>query len=261
MRRLLSVLVVGPLSMAAGFYVASFAYQLITQLLFYVASLGLVALYVLGLVSGSSDAGTAPLILLDLARSNDTATYAAGSIGALATLVLVTRTIVVGPRAPSWRGAVRFGAVAAGVASLTAGADLWYGVTPYVGRLIPHTDFATAERDVTCPMSVLEIATTDIKGNGCVTDVEGVLVYSNGRFELHREDGQLPSIQVHFFRGRRSLFSETNPRLPPRYYDQVGEFVGKRVHIIGTAVLGAVSADVGHVVLADARAPRTPLTQ
>jgi hypothetical protein len=35
MRRLLSALVVvGPLSMAAGFYVASFAYQLITQLLF-----------------------------------------------------------------------------------------------------------------------------------------------------------------------------------------------------------------------------------
>src|SRR3984893_17484316 len=156
MRRLLSVLVVGPLSMAAGFYVASFAYQLITQLLFYVVSLGLLALYVLGLASGSSDVGTAPLILLDLARSNDTATYTAGSIGALATLVLLTRTIVVGPGAPSWRGAVRFGAVAAGVAGLTAGADLCYGVTPYVARLIPHTDFATAERDVTCPMSVME---------------------------------------------------------------------------------------------------------
>jgi hypothetical protein len=33
-RRLLSMLVVGPLSAAAGFYVAVFAYRLITQLLF-----------------------------------------------------------------------------------------------------------------------------------------------------------------------------------------------------------------------------------
>jgi len=254
-RRLLSMLVVGPLSAAAGFYVAVFAYRLITQLLFYAASVGLIVLYLLGFVSNSTKAAAAPLLLLEVARKSGTATCAAGVMGALAALALLTRIARVGSAPFSWRSTVRFEAVVVGVAGLALCADLWLGVTPYVDRLMPHSDFASARRDVTCRLSVAEIAQLRDNLSGCVAEVEGILVYSSGadHFDLCPEGARYPSIKVYFYRGRRTLFSAMSTTAQPRYFNQVSPFVGKRVRIIGQAVNGQVSADVGHIVLADER--------
>jgi hypothetical protein len=261
--RVLSLLVVGPWSAAAGFYVAGFAFQLIARLLSYATMFSIVALYLLGVVSSSSESGAAPLLVFEWAQTSIAATDAAGSLGALASLLLATRAVRAAPEASAWRRALRFGAVAGGVAVLAAGADLRYELTPYIEPFVPRSDFAAARRDVTCPMSVTEIAQSNISGNGCVTEVEGVLVYLEHprRFELVPAGAGYPSIRVYFTRGGRTLFGGKSPRLPPRYYDRVSRFVGKRVRIVGTAVPGVVTADFAHIVLADASAPSTPRAQ
>ena len=258
MRRVLSFLVVGPFLAVAGFYMTTFASLLLAQALFFVATAGLIGLYFLGFISSNNDIGAAPALLLEWVRSNNTALYAVGSIGALATLTVVARAVVVAPGAPSWRRAVLIAAGAVGVTGLAAGIDWVYGVTPLVERLRPRPDFSAAERDVTCALSIAEIAEGDRRANGCVTEVEGLLVYAERprRLELYPEGARTPSIRVYFFRGDRTLFGATSPRLPPRYYDQVSEFVGKRVRIVGSARPGQVRADIGHIALADARPPR-----
>lgn len=255
---MLPVLVLGPLLAAAGLYASIFAYQLIAALVLYGAIAGVIGLYLLGLVSSSSNEAAALSVLQELVWSSDTANFVVGSIGALATLRLVTRTVMAAPEASSWRRAVRAGAVAVAVAGLAAGIDYRYGVTPYVERLAPRPDFAAAQREVNCPMSVAQLAQGDFKLQGCVTEVEGLLVYSEGprRLELYQDGAGTPSIKVYFLLGGRTLFGATSPRLPPSYYDQVSEFVGKRVRIVGMAFAGHVRADIGHIVLADAR-PRT----
>jgi hypothetical protein len=257
MRRVLPLLVVGPFLAAAGFYTAVFASLLIAQLLFFAATSGLIILYFLGLISSNNDIGAAPALLVEWMRSSDTAFYVVGSIGALAAVAIAARAVMVGPEAASWRRAVRIGAVAVSLAGLAAGVDWKYSVTPLVERLAPRTDFATAQRDVTCPLSVAEIAEGGSRANGCVTEVEGVLVYAERprRLELSTDDAGTPSIRVYFFLGNRTLFGATSPRLPPSYYDQVSGFVGKRVRIVGTAAPGQVRAEFGHIVLADARPP------
>jgi len=108
---------------------------------------------------------------------------------------------------------------------------------------------------VTCRLTVVEIAQLPDKLSRCVAEVEGILVYPEGstRFELQQEGVRHPTIQVSFFRGRRTLFTDASRTVPPRFYDQVSRFVGKRVRIVGTAVNGQVSADVGHVAFAEAR--------
>jgi hypothetical protein len=258
MRRVVSLLVVGPLVAVAGFYAATFAFLLITRLLVFAATVGVIGLYFLGIISSQNDIGAAPSLFLEWARSSVTAFYAVGSIGALAALTVVTRTVVAGPEASSSRRAIRTGAVAVGVAVLAAGVDWRYGVTPLVERLAPRADFAEAQRSVTCPLTVAEIAEGGSRANGCVTEVEGVLVYADGprRLELHPEGAGTPSIRVYFFLGDRTLFGAAAPRLPPSYYDQVSEFVGKRVRIVGMTAPGQVRADIGHIVLADAQPPR-----
>jgi hypothetical protein len=51
MRRLFALLVIAPPASAAGFYLASFVYRLVTHLSFYVASVGLIVLTLLGIIS------------------------------------------------------------------------------------------------------------------------------------------------------------------------------------------------------------------
>src|SRR5882672_250148 len=130
MRRVLPLLVVGPFLTVAGFYTATFAYVLIAQLLSFAATVGWIGLYFLGLVSSRNDLGAAPALVMEWVRSNVTAFYVVGSIGALATLSVVARAMVAGPEASSWGRAVRMGAVAVGVAGLAAAGDWRYGVTP-----------------------------------------------------------------------------------------------------------------------------------
>jgi hypothetical protein len=159
------------------------------------------------------------LLLLEVARKSGTATCAAGVMGALAALALLTRIARVGSAPFSWRSTVRFGAVVVGVAGLALCADLWLGVTPYVDRLMPHSDFASARRDVTCRLSVTEIAQLRDNLSGCVAEVEGILVYSSGadHFDLCPEGARYPSIKVYFYRGRegkaadRQIRSECDP--------------------------------------------------
>jgi hypothetical protein len=258
MRRLFALLVIAPPASAAGFYLASFGYRLVTHLSFFVASVGLIVLTLLGIISRNTpEEAYAPLLLVERARASEGAMYAAGWLGALLVLVLVVIVVVVakGAEEASWRRARWAGAVVAVLAVFAGGADLYYGVTPYVERIMPHSSMAAAERSVTCRLTVVEIAQLPDKLSRCVAEVEGILVYPEGstRFELQQEGVRHPTIQVSFFRGRRTLFTEASRTVPPRFYDQVSGFVGKRVRIVGTAVNGQVSADVGHVALAEAR--------
>ena len=55
-----------------------------------------------------------------------------------------------------------------------------------------------------------------------------------------------------FIRPRQSIFTDDSRTAAPRYYDQVGNFVGRRVRVVGKALNGAVYVDVGHIVLTEA---------
>jgi hypothetical protein len=249
MQRILLTLLIGLPSAAAGFYGASFAYRLLVGILSYLVTMTFIILYLLGIVSSNTpSAPFAPLLLLQWAGASEIAFQAAGFTGTVGTLVLMAR-------ASSWRRAALAGAAILGFAAVAGAADLWYGVTPYVDRVMPHSDLAAVQRTVTCRLTVVEIARLEDKLSGCIAEVEGVLRYQNNmkRFALFPLEDRQPTIYVYFFRGRRPLFTEESQTGRPRYYDQVSNFDGRRVRIIGTAVNGALTADVGHVVAADAR--------
>jgi hypothetical protein len=239
---------IGLPSSVAGFYAASFAYRLVIGILSYLVTMTFIILYLLGIVSSNTPgAPFAPMLLLQWAAKNEASFVVAGFAGAIATLVLVAR-------ASTWRRAAFAAAALVGLAAVAGAADLWYGVTPYVDRLMPHSDLASAEQTVTCRLTVTEIAQLPDRLSGCVAEVQGVLRYKDSmrRFELFPIDDRHPTIYVYFFRGRRTIFTEENLTGPPRYYDQVSNFEGKRVRVIGKALSGAIYADVGHIVLSDA---------
>ena len=248
MQRVLSTILIGLPSSAAGFYAASFAYRLLVGIFSYLVTMTFIILYLLGIVSSNTPtAPFAPMLLIQWAGKSEAAFLIAGFAGAVGTLVLVAR-------ATTWRRAALAGAALFGFAAVAGAADLWYGVTPYVDRVTPHSDLASAQQTVTCRLTVLEIAHLEDKLSGCIAEVEGVLRYQENmkRFALFPAEDRQPTIYVYFFRGRRTIFSEENEAGRPRYYDQVSNFVGRRVRIIGKALNGAVYADVGHVVLAEA---------
>ena len=248
MQRILSILLIGLPAAVAGFYGASFAFRLVVGILSYLATMTLIILYLLGIVSSNTPtAPFAPVLVLQWAGASDVVFQAAGIAGAVGTLILIAL-------ASSWRRAALGGAAILGFAAVAGAADLWYGVTPYVDHVMPHSDLAAVERTVTCRLTVIEIAHLEDKLSGCIAEVEGVLRYQNNmkRFALFPLEDPQPTIYVYFFRGRRTLFTEDNQTGRPRYYDQVSDLVGKRVRIVGKALNGALYADVGHVVLAEA---------
>src|SRR5262245_13494281 len=248
MQRVLSTILIGLPSSVAGFYAASFIFRVVIQILSYLVTMSMIILFLLGIISRETPAAPfAPILLLQLAARNETAFLIAGMCGAAGTLVLI------GFASTSRRAALT-GAALAGFAAVAGAADLWYGVTPYVDRLMPHSDLASAQQTVTCRLTVREVAQLADKLSGCVAEVEGVLRYQESmrRFELFPLEDRRPTIYVYFFRGRRTIFTEENVMGPPRYYDQVSTFVGRRVRVIGKALSGAVYVDVGHIVLTEA---------
>jgi hypothetical protein len=254
MQNVLATLVVGPLSAAVGFYLAAFVYRLVIGILYYLGSMTVIILYLLGIVSSETPtAPFAPLILIQWARTSEVAFLVAGVAGAVGTLIVIARVIAAAPAASYWRRAAIAGAVMVGFGAVAGAGDLWYGITPYVDRLMPHSDLAAAEREVTCRLTVTQVAQLQDKLSGCIAEVEGVLVYEERmrRFSLYPLEDRHPTISVYFFRGRRSIFGDDDRTGPPRFYDQVSNFVGKRVRIVGTALNGQLSADVGHIVLAE----------
>src|SRR5262245_56049426 len=154
MRRVLPVVVLGPVLAGAGFYTALLASVLAAQLLFYAATLGLIGLHFVGLVSSQNNLGAALALVPEWIRSSGMAFYVVGAIGAVAALSVVARAVMSEPEASSWRRAARIGAIAVGVAGLAAGVDWRFSVTPLADRLASHPDFATAQRGVTCSLSV-----------------------------------------------------------------------------------------------------------
>ena len=248
MQRVLSTILIGLPSAVVGFYVASFAFRLVIGILSYLVTMTLIILYVLGIISNNTPSTPfAPILLLQWVARSEAAFLTAGFAGAVGTLILVAR-------ASTWRRAALAGAALVGVAVVAGAADLWYGVTPYVDRLTPHSDLASAQQTVTCRLTVLEIAQLPDKLSGCVAEVEGVLRYQERmkRFSLFPLEDQQPTISVYFFRGRQSIFTDDSRTAAPRYYDQVGNFVGRRVRVVGKALNGAVYVDVGHIVLTEA---------
>lgn len=168
MQRILSTLLIGLPASAAGFYGASFAYRLVIGILSYLVTVSFIILYLLGIVSSNTpSAPFAPVLLLQSAGTSEIAFQAAGFAGAVGTLVLIAR-------ASSWRRAALAGAAILGFAAVAGAADLWYGVTPYVDRVMPHSDLADGQRTVTCRLTVVEIARLEDKLSGCVAEVEGV---------------------------------------------------------------------------------------
>ena len=152
-RRTTTVLLVTPVAMAAGFYLASFGYRLVTQGLYWMATLGLIVLYLLGVTAPIVQA---PSYVLGQVRANETAMVVTGVFGAL----LVLR-IVLGAASREARGASRravlVGASVLGIAGAAAVADGMFGVTPYGDHWMPPGDYADARRRVTCRLRVVEV--------------------------------------------------------------------------------------------------------
>jgi hypothetical protein len=231
-------------SACAGWYLGAFAFRLAAQLTFYVVTMSTILLHLFGLEPTGELAA-----ILALLRLNEGAMLIAAWAGTVAALVLAG---AVGAMAGARRAAQAAAAVLV-VATVAGAADLWYGITPFVDRLIPHTSLAAAERSVTCRLTVADIAVIHYKNDGCIAEVEGLLTYSERArtFELRPPDGaRTPSARVSFYRGRRTHFSELVSTRQPRFYDQVIGFSGKHVRIIGQIYQGHLSADVGHIALA-----------
>lgn len=106
---------------------------------------------------------------------------------------------------------------------------------------------------MTCRLTPQEVAWLPDAQSGCIAEVRGVLEYSSRmrRFTLRSLDGGDPAATAFFFRGRRTHFSEMTDGERPRFSGQVAAFIGRPVRVIGTAVRGQVTVDVGHIVVLD----------
>lgn len=223
MPRVVAVCVAALVCAAAGFYLGSFFYRLLTQTPCWVATVGAITLYVFGL---DDPVVMAPSWLLERIRTNEIGMLGTGAIVAVAALALVWWLTA---RATS--AGTRHGALAARAAAVV---------------------MTTSRAE--CRLTARDATHLPDRSSDCLAEVDGILVFSaeTGRVALRPLDDEGPSITVFFFRGRRTHFAETPSNGRPRYCDQVAAFLGRRVRIIGTAVNGQVDADGGHVVGAGA---------
>lgn len=245
-QRTLITVALAPVTMASAFYVAAFIYRLTSQLLFYVATVGMLVLHALGV---SAPIIQAPSAILEPIRRSGGALTVAGAVGALIGLVLLARAA--GRHGRAWRQSLILVATALMLAVTAAAVDAYYGVTPFADRLSPHESFASIEPRIACRLTPADLTTLPDRQSGCIAEVNGILEYSTRmhRFALRSLDIGGPAVNVFFFRGRRSQFSETPEGNRPRYYDQVAEFIGQPVRVVGVATNGQIDVDVGHIAL------------
>lgn len=225
-----------------SFYVGCFAYRLAAQLLYSAAVTGMIALHVL---NGQPALLQWLVVLLDLVRNADAGMYASGVLASIAALILVPRRL----GSTTGRGRAAMFAVIPLMAVCALCADLILGVTPLSEWSVARRPYNADGRHINHRFSVEQIMHMDDRLSGAHAEVEGTLQYHPRmkRFTLLSPAGAHHSVNVFFFKGRRSMFSELSPGDKPRYYDQVAPLIGKPVRIFGVCVNGQIDADIADV--------------
>ena len=226
---------------AVSFYLGCFAYRLAAQLLYSAAVTGMIALHVF---NGQPALLQWLVVLLNYVRNADAGMYASGIIAALTALVLVWRRLhaTAGSR-------TALAAVIPLLAVCALGADILLGVTPLSDIMLKKHGYNAENRRIDHHFSVEQIMHMDDRLSGAHAEVEGTLEYDPRmkRFKLLSPAGAYHSVNVMFFKGRRSMFSELSPDDKPRYYEQVAHLIGKPVRIFGQCVNGQIDADIADV--------------
>jgi hypothetical protein len=226
-----------------GLYLGCFVYRLATHGAFYAAFIAMITLHLFGIESSIFQALVAGM---DVARSSDVAMYATGAAAFGAAMLLTPRQLdLMLAQKPG-------GHLVAAVALVFAAAisaDLYYGITPLSEINLREPRYNAQNARIEHRLSVENIMHLPDRLSGVRAEVEGTLTYEPRmkRFELASAANNGFSVQVFFFKGRRTAFSEIRTDGKPRYYEMVAGLIGRKVKIIGTCVNGQIDADVANV--------------
>jgi hypothetical protein len=229
-----------------AFYLGCLAYRLVTQLAYYLAVMTLIIFHIFGI---DSSVLQAIVHVANQVRESQPAMYAAGAVafGFVAWLA---------PRALGFEGSrVPRVLVMAGIPLVFAAglaADYYYHVTPLGDLAFGPAAYNARNRPIERRWTVEAIAQGTGGVSGTFAETEGRLEYmpSMRRFVIRSLTENGLSINVYFFKGRRSPFSDISADGKPRYYDALQPFIGQKVRLLGTCWTGQIDVDIADVQLA-----------
>jgi hypothetical protein len=226
-----------------AFYLGGLTYRLVTQLAYYLAVMTLIIFHIFGIDSSMLQA---IVHVAGRVRESQPAMYAAGAVafGLVAWLA---------PRALRFEGSrVPRVLVTAGIPLVFAAglvADYYYNVTPLSDLAFGAAAYNARNRPIERRWTVEAIAQGTGGVSGTFAETEGLLEYrpSMRRFVLRSLTENGLSINVYFFKGRRSPFSDVSADGKPRYYDAVQPYIGQKVKLLGTCWTGQIDVDIADV--------------
>jgi hypothetical protein len=226
-----------------GFYLGCLTYRLVTQLVYYLAVMTLIIFHIFGV---DSPVLQAVVYVANRVRESQPAMYAAGAVAFGLVAWLAPRALrFEGSRVP--RVLVVAGIPLAFAAGLAA--DHYYNVTPLSDIAFGPAAYNARNRPVERRWTVEAIAQGTGGVSGTFAETEGLLEYrpSMKRFVLRSTTENGVSINVYFFKGRRTPFSDVSADGKPRYYDAVQPFIGQKVRVLGTCWTGQIDVDIADV--------------
>lgn len=226
-----------------GFYLGCLAYVLITNALFYLFTMTMIVLHILGI-----DSAVLQVISygFNVARNHETAMYVAG-LAFFCGLAIVTPGHF-DSQGKKYPGVLFLSAVTilfvAGVV-----ADFQYGVTPLSDISLLESTYNERHLPVEHHFSVENVMHLEDRLSGVLAEAEGVLDYQPQmrRFILRSASHEGHYVKLFFFKGQRTIFSEMHKDDKPRYHEMLEPVIGRRIRVLGKCVNGQIDVELADV--------------
>jgi len=223
-----------------GFYLGCLAYVLVTNALFYLFTMTMIVLHILGI-----DSAVLQVISygFNVARNHEAAMYGA-DFAFFCGLAMVTPGHFDFQR-KKYPGVLFLSAVTllfvAGVL-----ADFHYGVTPLSEISFRESVYNARRLPVEHHFSVENVMHLEDRLSGVLAETEGILDYQPQmkRFILRSASQEGRYVKLFFFKGQRTIFSEMHREDKPRYHEMLTPFIGRRVRVLGKCVNGQIDVDI-----------------
>jgi len=226
-----------------GFYLGCLAYVLITNVLFYLFTMSMIVLHILGIDSAVLQAISYGF---NVARNHETAMYVAGF--ALFCVLAIVTPGHFDFQQKNYPGVLYLSAVTilfvAGVL-----ADFHYGVTPLSDISFRESTYNERRLSVEHHFSVESVMHLEDRLSGVLAETEGVLDYQPviRRFILRSAIQKDYYVKLYFFKGQRTIFSDMLKDDKPRYHEMLEPLIGRRVRVLGTCVNGQIDVDIADI--------------
>ena len=240
----LAIKIVATLIIAGmGFYLGCLAYVLVTNALFYLFTITMIVLHILGI-----DSAVLQVISygFNVARNHETAMYGAG-------FALFCGLATVMPGHFDFQRKKNPGMLILSAVTLlfVAGvlADFHYGVTPLSEISFRESVYNAQRLPVEHHFSVDNVMYLEDRVSGVLAETEGILDYQPQlkRFILRSASQEGHYVKLFFFKGQRTIFSEMHKEDKPRYHEMLTPFIGRRVRVLGKCVNGQIDVDIADV--------------